>query len=71
MADGEEHVGSIEHTRKLLSFLKELDAPSPTAKQLIRQYEAEVAGYEYAQRWRAREEEADANDFHDVAGARV
>ncbi len=42
----ENTVGTIEHTRKMLAFLKTLIDPSETAQAMIRQYEAEVKAYE-------------------------
>lgn len=46
-AKREDTVGTIEHTRKLLEFLKTLPDPTPTARDLIHRYELEVAAYLY------------------------
>ena len=80
MAEGgrENQIGSIDHTRKMLTFLLTLHDPSETVLSLIRQYRAEVAGYEYDRGQEGRPSPAESPDpepsddeFHDVAGARV
>ncbi len=81
MAEGgrENLIGSIEHTRKMLAFLITLQQPSETALSLIRQYRAEIAGYEYNARGQegrpspaeSPDPEPSDSDFHDVAGANV
>jgi hypothetical protein len=70
-------IGSIEHTRKMLAFLKTLDSPSETASSLIRRYSAEVAAYDSDIRGREGRSsptgspgpEPSPSEFHDVAGA--
>ena len=52
----EDIVGTIEHTRKMLAFLETLTDPSETVQSLIRQYRAEVAGWDYAERAAKRAE---------------
>lgn len=46
----ENHIGTIEHTRKMLGFLETIPAPSEAVENMIRQYRAEIAGYEYDRR---------------------
>lgn len=70
-------IGSIEHTRKMLAFLITFQHPSETALSLIRQYRAEIAGYEYDIRGQERRPspagspDPEPSEFHDVSGANV
>ena len=58
------HIGTIEHTRKMLAFLETLSYPSDAVLNMIRQYRAEVAGWEYANRPSGEDGYAEARGYN-------